>query len=400
MSRLMILGAGVYQVPLIRKAQSLGIETLVASYPGPYPGLDIADHALLIDTTDAQKILDAARRERVDGIVTTGTDVAVRTIGVVCDALGLCGVTAHTAQVLTDKAYMKDVFIRGNVPTAPFQRVTNLEEAHIAARSLGFPVMVKACDVSGSRGVTKVTDEQGIELAFDEAMRATRTDHVVVEKFVPGREIGVDGFVVDGELVFFAPHDKFVYRAGNVTIPSGHGFPLHASEATKARIRDAIERAVRASGFITGAINSDVMVAPDGGISVLELGGRCGATCIPELITLHTGVDYYEQIIRASLGLSVDFTITHDLVPCMSKLLFSKQDGTVSAIDRKRIARIEQHYDASVTLDVTVGDFIHHVHDGTDRFGSIVMPSQDERVIDAALEELAACIRIHPLKVA
>lgn len=396
MSKLMILGAGVYQVPLIRKAQSLGIETVVVSYPGPYPGLEIADRTLLIDTTDAASVLAAAQREMVDGITTTGTDVAMRTIGVVCDALGLPGVSEQCALCLTDKADMKEQFVLNGVPTSPFERVASLEEALAAAGSLGYPVMVKACDVSGSRGVTKVDGEDALPAAYEAARAVTRTDHVVVERYVKGTEIGVDGFVVDGELALFAPHAKFTYQVGGVTIPAGHAFPLGASDAVIARVRDAILAAIRASGMMTGALNADAIITPEGEVSLLEMGARCGATGIPELISMHTGIDYYEQIIRASQGLPVSLDVRESPVPCMSKLLLLDHDAEVISVNRTRLDEVARRFEAQVTLDVREGDHIHAAHDGTDRFGSVVMPTASGDELDQVLSEVLSCIDMRP----
>lgn len=394
MKKLMILGAGIYQVPLIRRAREMGLEALVVSYPGPYPGLSLADHALPIDTTDAATVLAAARDERVDGITTTGTDVAVRTIGVVCDELGLPGVSESCARSLTDKAAMKKLFRQGGVPSSPFEVVRSLDETHAAAQRLGFPVMVKACDVSGSRGITKVDSGQDLEGAYDAARTATHTDHLVVEGFVEGTEIGVDGFVVDGTIELFAPHTKFVRHVGGVTIPAGHAFPPDLTPKTFHNLRDALGRAVCASELRIGAFNADVIVAPDGGVSVLEMGARCGATGIPELIEMHTGIDYYEQIIRASLGLPVDLTVRDELVPCMSGLLFSERDGMVEAIDERRAAELGRLHHATITVDVRPGDAVRAAHDGTDRFGSVVMPTGSESELEAVLDEVRACVSL------
>ena len=87
MKKIMILGAGIYQVPLILKAKEMGLYTLVVSYPGPYPGFALADECLYLDTRDEAGILKAAREKEIQGICTTGTDVAIRTLG-------------HTAELL------------------------------------------------------------------------------------------------------------------------------------------------------------------------------------------------------------------------------------------------------------------------------------------------------------
>ena len=57
MKKILILGAGIYQVPLILTAKKLGIYTIVASIPGNYPGFELADKVYYENTTDFEKIL-------------------------------------------------------------------------------------------------------------------------------------------------------------------------------------------------------------------------------------------------------------------------------------------------------------------------------------------------------
>ena len=69
-----------------------------------------------INTRDKEGILRTCREEAVDGICTTGTDVAVSTIGYVCEKLGLSGLSEEAARRATDKAAMKEgVFFRGRI---------------------------------------------------------------------------------------------------------------------------------------------------------------------------------------------------------------------------------------------------------------------------------------------
>ncbi len=107
MKKIMILGAGIYQVPLIETARKLGIYTIVVSIPGNYPGFALADKVYYENTTDYNTILRIAKEEQIDGIVTAGTDVAVITIGKVCDELGLCGFSLDAAKIAADKLLMK-----------------------------------------------------------------------------------------------------------------------------------------------------------------------------------------------------------------------------------------------------------------------------------------------------
>ena len=84
MKKLIILGAGIYQAPLIRQAKELGLFVIVVSSPGDYPGFALADKVYETDTRDQEGVLEIAQSEKIDGICTSGTDVAVRTIGYVC----------------------------------------------------------------------------------------------------------------------------------------------------------------------------------------------------------------------------------------------------------------------------------------------------------------------------
>ena len=112
----MILGAGIYQVPLIKAAQDMELYTIVASIPGEYPGFALADQVCTINTTDQQEILKVCLRENIQAICTTGTDVAVSTIGYVCQHMGLPGISLSAAQNVTDKAQMKHLSVDMYLP--------------------------------------------------------------------------------------------------------------------------------------------------------------------------------------------------------------------------------------------------------------------------------------------
>ena len=106
----MILGAGIKQVPLIKTSRKLGIYSIVVSIPGNYPGFELADKVYYENTTDYDKILEIAKEEQIDGVVTAGTDVAVITIGKVCDELNLCGLSFESAQIAANKLLMKSKY--------------------------------------------------------------------------------------------------------------------------------------------------------------------------------------------------------------------------------------------------------------------------------------------------
>lgn len=101
----------------------------MASIPGDYPGIARADKFMPINTTDEQGIVAAARSTHAAAIVTTGTDVALRSLGAAADAPGLAKPTLSMAARATNKADMKRAFFAGGVRTAQFVQVENATEA-------------------------------------------------------------------------------------------------------------------------------------------------------------------------------------------------------------------------------------------------------------------------------
>ena len=135
------MGAGIYQVPLIKKAKEMGIYTIVVSIPGNYPGFALADKVIYENTVDYERILEVAKEEKIDGIVTAGTDVAVITIGKVCDELGLAGISFEAAKIASNKILMKRKYEEYGVRTARFREIGFDEDLKEKIQGLNFPMI-------------------------------------------------------------------------------------------------------------------------------------------------------------------------------------------------------------------------------------------------------------------
>lgn len=391
MKKLMILGAGIYQVPLIRKAREMGLYAIVVSIPGNYPGFAEADKIYELDTRDLDGILKAAREEQIDGICTAGTDVAVAAIGYVCDQMGLSGISGEAARTVTDKWRMKQAFAAHGVATARFSQARSLEEAYQAAAKTGYPVCLKAVDKSGSRGIQKAENPEELKAAYGEAVKVTDKDYVLVEEYIQAHEIGVDGFVQDGRPVLLVPHDKQMYRAGAVAIPAGHSFPFHCGQKLYEEISRQITRAVEAVKMDNCPFNADVFVRGDQ-VWIIEIGGRSGATCIPELMSIHCGFSYYEKMIRAALGEPVDFA-ARGYAPCIANLLFAEEGGILREMDETVLEGMNQEI-AQWQIDYRAGQKLPKVRNGTDRIGHLIVRTGDQALFRQYFECLKASLKI------
>ena len=372
MKKILILGAGIYQVPLIKAARRLGIYSIVVSIPGNYPGFALADKVYYENTTDYAKILEIARDEKIDGIVTAGTDVAVITIGKVCDALGLTGLSEQAAVIATDKLLMKEVYEAGRVRTARYRKVFFDNDNYADQISeLTLPLMFKSVDSSGSRGIVKVDSPEQFDSARETVRANTRSDYFIVEEFIDGEEFGAQAFVRNGKIEFILPHGDYVFK-GDTGVPVGHFAPYDLSEDVLEDARLQLIGAIKAMKLDNCAINAD-FIMKDGKTYVLEIGGRSGATCLAELTAIYYDFDYYEKILQTALGEEVNFApgsaAKNGGVPNASKLLISDKDGVIVSQTNSNDPDPDI---CEVQFDYKPGDKVHAFRVGPHRIGHVI----------------------------
>lgn len=374
MKKILILGAGIYQVPLIETAKRMGVETIVTSIPGNYPGFAIADKVYHENTVDYDAILALARKENVNGVVTAGTDVAVPTIGKVCDELGLRGLSFEAATIAANKLLMKEAYEREGVRSAKFREISVDDENYAdKLEGLEFPLIFKSIDSSGSRGITRVDSPEEFAAARKNSIDNTRSDKFIVEEFIEGEEFGAQAFVQDGKVEFILPHGDYVFT-GNTGVPVGHFAPYDLSDEVIEDAKKTLEAAIHAMKLDNCAINADFILKDDK-TYVLEIGGRSGATCLAELVALYYDFDYYEKIIRVALGEKVDFS-SDKAIPNASHLLMADRDGVIISQSDDNEKDPDGKYSdpdlVDVQFDYAPGDEVHKFNIGPHRIGHVI----------------------------
>lgn len=303
MKKLMILGASYSQLPLIRAAKAAGIYTIAASIPGNWQGFQEADEYTYTDISDSQAVLREAKRLKIDGIVTCCMDTGVPAVGAVCEEMGLCGPSRKAAETASNKYLMKEAFAKNGVSAAKHIRVQSEEELKAALETLSFPVVVKAVDLMGSRGIFRSdTKEEALE-NYKKTMEATRKDYCLVEEFIEGTLFGAEAMIQNGKLVFCMADNTESYP-GYVPTPVGHSVPFEKEEELGEQVREQVRKAASAVGLDNCAVNCD-LIYKDHKVYVIEITGRAGATCLPEITGLYYHVDYYEAIAKLALGMDV-----------------------------------------------------------------------------------------------
>lgn len=388
MKKLMVLGAGISQLPLIQAGKQMGVYVIVLSKPGSYPGFAWADQICDVDTTNIGRVVEVCRSEQIDGICTTGTDVAVKAIGKVVDTLGLSGVNYASALLSSNKWAMKQAFMEHGVRTAKFVRVVSIKDAYDALDYLGLPLIFKAVDSGASKGIVKVEHISQVKYAYDAVMKATRQDYFIVEQFIEGVEFGAQAYVYNHSIQFIMPHGDLMFY-GDTGVPIGHHVPFEIPDEVAIDIQVQLERSIRALGLNNCAINAD-FIWKGQEVYVLEIGGRAGATCLPELVSTYYGFDYYEQMIRVALGMIPNFEIS-STQPCACELLIAEEAGEITNVQNNNLPHPNILH---VSLDYTIGSKVSKFRVGTDRIGQIIVRGESLDKALKLLDEVKQNIRI------
>lgn len=390
---IMIIGAGFSQLLGIKTAKNMGFRVITIDGNPNAPGMNIADAALPIDITDKKKAIEAAKKYSIDGVLTQ-TDLGVPTVGAIIDAVNLPGVSSKVTHVSTNKIAMKERFKEFNVPSPTFEGVNTLNEAYEAIKRIGFPVMIKAVDSAGSRGVSRLDSFDGLKNAFENSLMHSRDRQVCVEEYVEGIEFGAQAFTYNGKQEMILVHNDTVTPPPN-QVPVGHSFPSNLPEETIKKSEDIISRALKALGINHGPSNIDVILTEKGPM-VLEINARMGTTCLPELVYEHTGINWVEQAMRVALGEIPSLNPKYKKA-CAALLFGAEKYGKIKHIILpKEIENISGVVDISV--DVELGDNVKpFACDGANRIGQVIVLDETCELAEKKAERIKQMIRFEVL---
>ena len=391
MKKLMILGASYSQLPLYKKAHEMGIATIAVSTPGDWPGFAEADEASYTDITDSEKVLEAARTLKADGITTCCLDAGVRAIGYACEKLGLKGLSAKAADISNDKFKMKEAFMRGGVNCARHVCIKSRKELEKELDTFDFPVVVKAVDLMGSRGIFRCNNREETFMYYEKTMEATGRPYCLLEEFSEGQMLGCEAMLSDGELVYCLPNNIEVFQS-YVPTPVGHSVPYRKENELGDEVKRQLLLAAKAVGLDNCPVNCD-LIEKDGKIYVIEITGRAGGTCLPEMVSLYYGIDYYEAIIRLAMGMPVSYMFDEQKVHTanLSRTLLSERDGVVASIQNGN-PPAEDIVDLSFNIEP--GEEVRHYTNGRDRLGQVIITGESLLGCEERIREILSKINI------
>lgn len=305
-------------------AERLGLE--VARAVDMDPRLAEAwDVPLAIDFTDVpasvQRIREFAAGAPVRAILAVD-DSGTLLAAAASAALGLSHNAPEAALAARDKLRMRETLRGALVPCPWFRAFPGTADPGGAAREVPYPCVVKPTLLSGSRGVIRADDPAGFVAAFERARAiaasASPTSQVtlLVESFIPGREVALEGLLVGGELEVLALFDKPDPLDGPFFEETIYVTPSRLPEVAQAVIAARAREGAAALGLREGPVHAELRVN-DAGAWIVEMAARSIGGLCSRMLSFGTGLSLEEVILRHACGMPVETRRTGDAVGVM-----------------------------------------------------------------------------------
>lgn len=312
MKRLLVLAAGILQVPVIKKAKSLGYYVVAADGDPHAVGLALADKAICANITDEEVMLQIAKEEQINGVIHPCSEVSMNVMGRINDELGLSGISREQSIRATNKHLMREAFEKGNAPSPVSILTKSAEDAWEKLQNcFGSDAILKPSRNSGSRGIAKVSrniPKHEFLLAYNTALEESRDKSVLIEQFIDGPEFSIEIIVWDGNVNVLTVTDKKTTGAPHF-VELGHNQPSCYSPEDVDALKAAAVAGVKALGVNNCACHAEAKLF-NGKAYLMEIGARLGGDFISTVLTpLSTGIDMVAAAIDAALGIKPDLSV-------------------------------------------------------------------------------------------
>ncbi|MCM1142817.1 MAG: ATP-grasp domain-containing protein [Muribaculum sp.] len=328
-NRLMILGTNEYQNPLILRAKELGFETHVFGWPHGEIGERTADVYHPVNILDFDLLWEECQKLNPCGVASVCSELAMHPMNFLLRKLGIPCNSLETETITTNKYLMRKAMRDGGVDGPNFtlvKRGQSIEEVKESVKDFTFPLIIKPCDLSSSRGVFKIETVDNLKEGLDYALDWSKTGEAILEEFIEGPEYSGESIAYNGEYKLLAITEKHTTGAPHF-VETGHRQPARLSSEMKAKVEETLYKAFKSLNIKYGAIHPEFRITPDGRVLFMEIATRMGGDCIgTDLVPLSSGYDFMGMVIDICCGKAPSFEKIRTPMVAENHYIMSQED--------------------------------------------------------------------------
>lgn len=294
--KLAVIGAGIAAKPILEKAKELNITTYCFSTPQGACAREYADYFFPVNIFDVDGIYNELVKIKPNGIIAS-SEITTEVTAILADRLGLPGNDIKDGFSARNKYVMrKKVADLSSV----FQPDFYLYSEDIKP---SFPVVVKAPDSYGKKGISLAHNDEEFVDAVKYAKDITQNGDILIEEYIEGgTEYSVE-CLCDGKEAYIVQITEKETSGPPHFVELGHHQPADISEEVRSTICVAAKDILNALGICCGMAHLEIKIK-DKKAYFIEVGARAGGDSIGDhLVGLSTDCDYYKAAIETALGI-------------------------------------------------------------------------------------------------
>jgi biotin carboxylase len=387
-----VIPGGYWQRALIQAAKNQEYKVIVVDSNPNAPGFQIADHRIVAELDDFERIGDEIRliTNTIVGAVSFCSDVGVE-LSFYLNKLFKAKLQLYLEpENFVSKSRQRHIWADAGVLQPSFKCYNNLEFAIIDCDEPILPIVVKPDDSSGSRGVTIINHYRELRQALISAFDFSRTNQIIIEAFIPGVEFTVEVFAFEGEILPVLITQKAKIQNGTGTV-SGFLRAVSPESAIYSQIADLAIEAYSALGLRNGPGHLELIADLESGpVGVVEAAARGGGFGLSTKLMFEvTGFDLINETLRAFRGSS---QMPNTLKYQPGALFFvPSRRGRLLKIEGLAEARAIEGVDISVLA--TIGSEYQDPSTDADRLCAIIVTARSNEELDIKIEAIREGLR-------
>lgn len=404
MARVMLLipTASWRAADFMAAAERLGLDVVVASdvdqpladmYPGRWLTLPYHDAR-----RGARAVARYADRFPLDAVVAVD-DPGIHLAALAGEALELPANRAEAVLATRDKSVLRERLAAAGVPSPAWhvaRFADDFQDVSAAVEGgIGWPVVIKPLGLNGSRGVIRADDGEALRRAIGRLRRllsapgvrdecGETADRFLIEGYIAGGEVALEGLLRGGELHTLALFDKPDPLEGPFFEETIYVTPSRLPEARQRLVSETTQLAAEALGLRDGPLHAELRLNAEGAwpvdVAARTIGGLCART-----LSFGAGMSLEEIVLRHAIGAPLE-SLNRESAASGVMMMPVPRAGVLRAVrgveEAKAGARIE-----GVEIEARVGDRLVPLPEGSDYPGFIFARAETPGEVEAALRE-------------
>lgn len=395
---LLLLPTATYRAAdFVTAAARLGVDVVVGSEHRQALAGPMGDRAVVVPLAGGDAALDAIAalhdRTPLDAVLAVD-DQGVVVAAAAAQRLGLRHNPPNAVAATRDKAAMRERLAAASLPQPAYRIVAHGADIASAATEVGYPCVVKPVSRSASQGVIRVDDAiqaaaAGIRIR---AIVGDGPEPLLVERFVPGAEVAVEGLLLGGRLEVLAVFDKPDPMDGPFFEETIYVTPSRQPASVLADLEATVARAAAALGLREGPVHAELRIGTAGALMILELAARSIGGLCARALRFGAGVSLEEVIIRHALGLGLDGLARETqasgvmMLPIRSAGVLDRVSGQERALAIDGVVGVE--------ISIASGRPVVPLPEGDRYLGFVFARGPTAQDLEDALRRAEACLEV------